>query len=456
MATSKFIRELSEYALIEGVNTKVPLVGALVYIVPSGGTYPTGALQLTEIGTSLPGVYYRDAVPTGEFDYWIDRGAGPVKSTVFVRQWSGENALTTIGSHFDPADLYKLKTTGLKAQTKTVTSLTAPTPDYIGQPGRDAQGNNYVSISLSGTMWEKVDKAPLSLVMPNVELVSSSDYTTSSVGLLKNDGTILTTPDVGYDTFVMLNNYSANKFLFVKATFNSNIAVAYNNFALFDNNGIIRAIGTLHDVQVLAVPYNYTLKISLQHSVFPKYSLVTSSSLNSISSNTTNIAGHETRLDSIRVQINEGIGTLANTFDEISGTPEGSAGYYHYSTGAFVALAGWLSKKCPIDPTKLNFVTGQTNGPSTGLAVYYDSGGTFISSEFQGIAATITQYSRQLLTVPDNAAYVGVTSYGSKYSVLEEGSIVGLNSIVGEVDSIHNSSIGFIVVDGVAESVAGY
>jgi hypothetical protein len=42
----------------------------------------------------------------------------------------------------------------MAAQTVTVVSLTDPTPAYIGQPGRDASGNNYHAIALTGTMWE--------------------------------------------------------------------------------------------------------------------------------------------------------------------------------------------------------------------------------------------------------------------------------------------------------------
>jgi len=46
----------------------------------------------------------------------------------------------------------------LAAQTKTVVSVTNPTPDYIGQHGRDTSGKTYVAISLTGTMWETDNK----------------------------------------------------------------------------------------------------------------------------------------------------------------------------------------------------------------------------------------------------------------------------------------------------------
>lgn len=46
---------------------------------------------------------------------------------------------------------------GLATDRKTVVSVTNPTPDFVGQPGVDASGNNYVAISLTGTMWKNLD-----------------------------------------------------------------------------------------------------------------------------------------------------------------------------------------------------------------------------------------------------------------------------------------------------------
>ncbi len=43
-------------------------------------------------------------------------------------------------------------------QTKTVISSTNPVPDWIGQPGVDANGKNYVAIALTGTMWQELSK----------------------------------------------------------------------------------------------------------------------------------------------------------------------------------------------------------------------------------------------------------------------------------------------------------
>jgi len=44
----------------------------------------------------------------------------------------------------------------LGQQTVTVVSETSPTPSYVGQPGKDADGNWWVAVALSGTMWKRM------------------------------------------------------------------------------------------------------------------------------------------------------------------------------------------------------------------------------------------------------------------------------------------------------------
>lgn len=91
-----------------------------------------------------------------------------------------------IADHFDAGDSYKLKPSGLKSQTKTVTSLTAPTPDYIGQPGVDASGDRYVAIALSGTMWEKITNTDTKL-----DESGSNEVTASEIRTLVNKKELL-------------------------------------------------------------------------------------------------------------------------------------------------------------------------------------------------------------------------------------------------------------------------
>lgn len=156
--------------------------GKIVEIIPQANTYPNGALLLSE-SSSKPGLYYRDDVADGEYKLYID------SSMYEDHIWHGEDRLSTIADHFDAADSYKLKTTGikdsavtplkmnndikqhfdaadsyklkttgLKNQTKTVNSVTDPTPDYIGQVGEDTNNNGYVAIALTGTMWKSVGR----------------------------------------------------------------------------------------------------------------------------------------------------------------------------------------------------------------------------------------------------------------------------------------------------------
>lgn len=146
MATSKFLRTFRTTA-------GAPITTAAIWLVPQANTYPTGALALTPHATR-DGQYYRDNVPDGEYKIYIDPAGGSSPTLYEERLWVGDQRVSTISDNFDATDSYKLKPSGMKAQTKTVTSTTSPTPDYIGQMGIDANGNIYIAIALTGTMWK--------------------------------------------------------------------------------------------------------------------------------------------------------------------------------------------------------------------------------------------------------------------------------------------------------------
>ncbi|RJP64405.1 MAG: hypothetical protein C4539_14595, partial [Ignavibacteriales bacterium] len=81
-----------------------PLKGAYIYLVPQDSTYPDGALQLTE-DTGKDGVYYRAAVPDGEYKIYIDPdgagAAGVSLSNRYQHIWIGENRMTRVANQFD-------------------------------------------------------------------------------------------------------------------------------------------------------------------------------------------------------------------------------------------------------------------------------------------------------------------------------------------------------------------
>lgn len=147
MATSKF------YRYFQAAGS--PLITANIWLVPQANSYPAGALALTPHGTRN-GIYYRDNVPDGEYKVYIDPAGGSSPTLYEEKLWIGEQRITGLAEHFDPAESYKIKPTGLKRMTKTVLSLTSPTPDFIGQPGEGLDGKRYVAISLSGTMWHQL------------------------------------------------------------------------------------------------------------------------------------------------------------------------------------------------------------------------------------------------------------------------------------------------------------
>ncbi len=87
MATSKFTRK---FELANGV----PLLGAIVYLVPQSGTYPTDALLCTEHATRQ-GIYYREALPDGEYKIYIGTG-GNAPAMGEEKYWVGEQRITDI------------------------------------------------------------------------------------------------------------------------------------------------------------------------------------------------------------------------------------------------------------------------------------------------------------------------------------------------------------------------
>lgn len=112
------------------------------------------------------------------------------------------------------------------------------------------------------------------------------------------------------------------------------------------------------------------------------------------------------------------IENTANDYVEQPGVAESQDGYYSYSTGTFVAFSEYKSKKFPINPLKQYYATSLISGSSLGLASYYTASGTFISSQNKGTNGVRKQYTRELLTIPSNAAYIGMTSK-TDYAILE-------------------------------------
>jgi len=71
----------------------------------------------------------------------------------------------------------------LAQQTKTVVTLTNPTPDYIGQLGRDASGKVYVAIALTGTMWEEILKTGIEFEQASNGTISLKNETIADTRL---------------------------------------------------------------------------------------------------------------------------------------------------------------------------------------------------------------------------------------------------------------------------------
>lgn len=109
-----------------------------------------------------------------------------------------------------------------------------------------------------------------------------------------------------------------------------------------------------------------------------------------------------------------------NQWKQISGVKESGLGYYNNTNGNFTPSSWWWSMKFPINPLVQNHVTALIGARLTALAVYYTSQNVFISSEMLGVDSSDVQYNRRLLSVPTNAAFVGVSSASENlYPILE-------------------------------------
>lgn len=109
LQTCASLAQTSEFRRFFQRSNGLPLLGATIYLVPQSNAYPTGALQCTADG-ARPGVYYRAAVPDGEYRVYINQGAGAMlyQQNLYL----GESRLTSIANKFDGSN--RLQTDGIK------------------------------------------------------------------------------------------------------------------------------------------------------------------------------------------------------------------------------------------------------------------------------------------------------------------------------------------------------
>jgi hypothetical protein len=108
----------------------IPLTNALIYLVPDGNTYPTGALRLTE-HSSRKGYYYRNSVTHGIYDIWVNLGAGAAlyEQDVFI----GSERVAYAGSRFD--ENAKITQEGIKELSIPFNRLTQAAQNMVTSGG---------------------------------------------------------------------------------------------------------------------------------------------------------------------------------------------------------------------------------------------------------------------------------------------------------------------------------
>ena len=145
----------------------------------------------------------------------------------------------------------------------------------------------------------------------------------------------------------------------------------------------------------------------------------------------------------------------------ISGENEAVNGYYNANDGVFTPLHVCKSVKFPVDPINTYFATADVNGSLIALAVYYTSAGNFISYEALGNDLSTTNYVKLKLTIPPNAAYVGMTNFSSteygKLDMFSEQAVAATIGMIAKIEAQINAAIKDIApITGVNEAVNGY
>jgi hypothetical protein len=123
---------------------------------------------------------------------------------------------------------------------------------------------------------------------------------------------------------------------------------------------------------------------------------------------------------------------------------QSSDGFYRYDNGNFSGPAR-RSRIFSVTSGKNYRMTGLVQGNTTALAVYYSGtptnlpnkdGLTYLGFEFRGPTSGTTQYTRQTLTIPSGATYIGSSVVNNTpFSILED-LVVSYPDTVYETDSV--------------------
>ncbi|WP_285011188.1 hypothetical protein [Pedobacter faecalis] len=108
-------------------------------------------------------------------------------------------------------------------------------------------------------------------------------------------------------------------------------------------------------------------------------------------------------------------------YTEISGAAASEPGFYNYTPGNWTPFSGYLTKVFDISGITDQLLATATRivGTGTALAVYFDSGMTYLGYQNRG-TSTNTAYTRQVLTIPAGTKYVAlVNNSSSVYAKLE-------------------------------------
>ena len=141
-------------------------------------------------------------------------------------------------------------------------------------------------------------------------------------------------------------------------------------------------------------------------------------------------------------------------------------GYYDALTGVYSAYASYNSVKFSVNHLKSYMATTSIIGGANAVAVYFDINNVYLGYEFKWVSGDIVTYTDQMLNLPINTAFIGMTCVTTGATGIPTPLLYELNQnfsagiVANDAKALSlakNVATNFTeITTGVAESVQGY
>ena len=289
----------------------------------------------------------------------------------------------------------------------------------------------------SGGVYSEIEnKTSNILFYPNDGLYGDiqtiSEYTPDTI--LMNDGTTRTFS--GYKLYTIKNDNTANRYLYIEATFNT-VSLYYATIGLYRKS----------DDKCIGV-YQYNGKIVL--GIHPDYYV----KFNSKSEVKTSYSKKDVR-DVIATNVSD-ITENPMTYrptNTLIGTDESEDGYYRVD-GKFIPFANYKSRKYTVESNTNYAITALVSGGPTCLAIAIDSNNSVLAVYNQGVNSVVDTYTDYIITTPPNSAYLLCTGARGNYPIVKNTTLDLISKHY--VDKNFESCSEFTIINGTNEEEDGY